>query len=114
MKWEVVDSIVNPETGMIFSCILTARELKFIIWHKSTRALLPGDQLVTSNLGFFINGKTARLELCNISPFNVTLWSTLFRQSRCPGNAEVKPDRCEYNGVCHVTTCPYGLERTPS
>jgi len=109
MKWVVIDSIVNPETGMAFSCIITDRELKLIIWYKANGFLFPGDELITSDLGLFINGRSEALTLCNISPFSATFWQTVFRQSRCPGNAEIKPGRCDFGGVCHVKNCPYGL-----
>ncbi|WP_435952005.1 anti-adapter protein IraM [Dryocola sp. BD626] len=112
MKWTVIDSVISPSTGTAFSCIISRRELKLMIWYKSSRLMLPGDEIITSELGLFVNNQARELTICNISPFNASLWRTMMSQSECPGNAAVMPTRCDFKGKCYLEKCPFGLEET--
>ena len=114
MKWTVIDSLISPTTGTAFSCIVSCRELKLMLWYKASHLMMPGDEIVTSNLGVFINGQISQLTMCNVIPFNATLWRTMLTQSDCPGNAEIKPTRCDYEGKCHLKRCPFGLDKAPT
>ncbi|MCT4703110.1 anti-adapter protein IraM [Enterobacteriaceae bacterium H20N1] len=111
MKWTVIDSLISPSTGTAFSCIISYRELKLIIWYKSSDFMMPGDEIITSDLGVFINGQISYLTMCNVIPFNASLWRTMLAQSECPGNAEIKPTQCNFNGKCRLKKCPFGLEK---
>ncbi|MCT4715120.1 anti-adapter protein IraM [Enterobacteriaceae bacterium H18W14] len=111
MKWIVIDSLISPSTGTAFSCIISCRELKLMLWYKASHLMMPGDEIVTSDLGVFINGQISYLTMCNVIPFNASLWRTMLAQSECPGNAEVKPTQCDFNGKCRLKKCPFGLEK---
>ncbi len=111
MKWTVIDSLISPTTGTAFSCIISCRELKLMLWYKASHLMMPGDEIVTSDLGLFINGQLSKVTMCNIIPFNASLWRTMLAQSDCPGNADVKPARCHFEERCELAKCPFGLEK---
>ncbi|WP_435946362.1 anti-adapter protein IraM [Dryocola sp. BD586] len=111
MKWKVIDSLVSPSTGTVFSCVISARNLKLVLWYEATLFLKAGDELTTSDLGFFINGRKNEIALCNVSAFNAQLWKTMREKSECPGNGIDHPQTCTNPAPCKIKTCPFGLNK---
>lgn len=112
MKWKVIDSLVSPSTSTIFSCVISAHNLKLVLWYKASLFMEPGDELTTSDLGVFVNNQRSDLSLYNVSPFNAQLWKTIREKSDCPGNQATRPLTCNYPHPCKIERCPYGLKKT--
>lgn len=111
MKWKVIDSLVSPSTGTIFSCVISARNLKLVLWYKASLFLKPGDEVTTSNLGVFINGFRHEVSLCNVTAYNAQLWQVMRENFQCPGNLSQQPGDCSFKLACNIQKCPYGVKK---
>nr|WP_230979175.1 anti-adapter protein IraM [Intestinirhabdus alba] len=111
MEWKVVDTLISPSTGVSFSCICNIKNLTLTLWYQADIFLPPGSVIEPSDRGVLINKKLHPITVYNVTRFNRHLWQTLNDNNHCPGNAEIKPDYCDYPQQCMVAACPFGLSK---
>lgn len=109
MRYHVMDSLMCPLTGTIFSCVITQKNLKLIIWYQGETVVHAGDVLTTSGEELLINGVPGNIVIISVFPFNRPNWSLLSARTDCPANGAIKPAFCERSTQCRFKRCPYGL-----
>ncbi|HDX4396353.1 TPA: anti-adapter protein IraM [Enterobacter bugandensis] len=112
MSWRVLSSMICPNTGIVYSCIVGLKLLRLIIWYESDIYLLPGDRLYPTKNGVFINGTFSPITIYNISPYNESLWEEIKRKMACPYNKGVA-EGCSYSTHCNARKCPHGYSTNP-
>lgn len=77
MKWVVKSTLVCPQTGTAFSCILSLKNLQLIV-----------------------NTHYSETNVFRIQPYNREMWKTLQSNLRYPRNGTIKPKICNYFSIC--------------
>lgn len=113
MQWKVVESVICPHTGLVFTYISGVRNVKLTIWYEGEIFMPPGSNIKTYRDGILINDKFLPITVYNITPYNEKLWESLKSKASCPANTTDNPDSCEFPFSCNVKNCPYGLTNIP-
>lgn len=111
MHYHVMDSLICPLTGTIFSGVITDKNLKLIIWYQGETIIQAGDRLSSSGDTLAVNGRVSDIKILTVFPFNRANWSRLSKRTRCPANNLHKPSSCDCVSTCRFARCPYGLEK---
>lgn len=109
MSWIVIDSLVCPQTGTVFSWLSTCRRMKMVILYKGCLYLKPGDEISTAVDGIIVNGHHTAITLYYTAPYNSEVWNLIRDISACPGNKLVKVPLQPCPDKCNINICPYGL-----
>lgn len=112
MDYNVMDSLVCPLTGTIFTGVITNRSLKLIIWYQGEKVVQAGDVLTPQQQQIAINGVASDMAIITVFPFNRENWKLLSRRTLCPANGVEKPLACTRQEQCRFAACPYGLKKT--
>ena len=111
MNYNVMDSLVCPLTGTVFTGVITNKNLKLIIWYQGDRVVQAGDILSSSKEGLKINDKASDMTIISVFPFNRANWTLLTQRTACPANGIRPPSGCHRQDSCRFICCPYGLEK---
>lgn len=111
MHYNVMDSLMCPLTGTIFSGVITDKNLKLIIWCQGETIIQSGDRLSSAGDKLAVNGVVSDINVLTVFPFNRANWSLLSKRTRCPANGIHKPSGCDCSAACRFARCPYGLEK---
>ncbi|WP_253377955.1 anti-adapter protein IraM [unidentified bacterial endosymbiont] len=77
MKWTVIDTLVCPATGIMFTSIVSVKMLKLVIWYKGSVILRPGATVEPFRDSLAVDGKYVQLTIYNITPFNRQVWEMM-------------------------------------
>ncbi|ELY5938885.1 anti-adapter protein IraM [Cronobacter malonaticus] len=113
MKWTTIDTIACPNTGMVFSAIVSFKMLKLVIWYESDLIIPAGSTVEPYTNGIKINGIYHPLTVYNVTPFNAKLWRSLKDKLHC-SEANENNEYCNSPFPCALKICPYGKVKTPS
>ncbi|EFA6625145.1 anti-adapter protein IraM [Escherichia albertii] len=105
MNWIVIDTVIQPSSGISFSAIWC--EIKLIIWYQSDVFLPPDSSFTPVHAGIILDNKKYPITIYNVTPFNKKLWSLIKNNKGCPAESEQPKNRCT-NDRCILAICPYG------
>ncbi|QHM70748.1 anti-adapter protein iraM [Mixta intestinalis] len=111
MLYNVMDSLVCPLTGTVFTCAINSENLKLIIWYQGEKVARSGDVLDITENELAINGVTGDIAIITVMPFNRTNWALLSARTGCPANGPVRPVVACPQQQCRFPRCPYELEK---
>lgn len=111
MNYHVMDSLMCPLTGTVFSGVITNKSLKLIIWYQGEKIVQAGDVLTPTGAGLAVNGVISDIAIITVFPFNRANWTLLSRRTGCPANGARLPSTCYRPDTCRFARCPYGLEK---
>lgn len=111
MNYNVMDSIMCPLTGTVFTGVITDKNLKLIIWYQGETIVHSGDILSTVGKGLVVNGEASDIAIITVFPFTPKSWISLSERTGCPANGAVRPAVCARQESCRFKHCPYGLEK---
>jgi len=111
MRWNVIDSLVCPHSGLVFSCLSGLKKLKLTIWYEGEIFMPPGSTIETYQDGILINDQYLPITVYNVTPYNASLWESLRTKAMCPGNNAGKAISCEYPLSCIIKKCPHGFSK---
>ena len=111
MDYNVMDSLICPVTGTVFTGVITHKNLKLIVWYQGSTVVRAGDILSTVGKILTVNGVASDISIITVFPFNGGNWSLFTERTKCPANRAVRPAVCSWDGPCRFTHCPYGLKR---
>ena len=109
MCWLVIDSLILPRTGTVFSLLTPLyRSMKMIIVYKGNLYLKPGDKVTPADGKYIvINGRYREITLFNTMTYHPQMWELVKNISTCPGNNLVNVPLQACPDVCFIE-CPYG------
>lgn len=107
MDWNIQQFMVCPESGTMYSQVLSARNLRLILWCKGDYFLRQGSVLCCSPFGIVVNGKIRQIEVLHAFPYSPSLWDSLQGRSLCPGNGNPVINQCSRLAACVLQRCPY-------
>ncbi|HAS1785380.1 TPA: anti-adapter protein IraM [Enterobacter cloacae] len=113
MAWRVLSSVICPNTGIVYSCIVGMKLIRLIIWYESDIYLVPGDRIHPTKNGIFINGEFSPISLYNVSPYREALWNEIKNKMPCPFNKDNETEDCAYSIHCNARKCPHGFTTNP-
>ncbi|HBN1774052.1 TPA: anti-adapter protein IraM [Escherichia coli] len=105
MNWVVIDTVIQPSSGISFSAIWC--EIRLIIWYQSDVYLPPDSTFNLVHAGIMLNNKNFPITIYNVTPFNKILWRLIKNNKGCPPESEQTGSRCP-NDHCILAICPYG------
>ncbi|HBN2121840.1 TPA: anti-adapter protein IraM [Escherichia coli] len=105
MNWVVIDTVIQPSSGISFSAIWC--EIRLIIWYQSDVYLPPDSTFNLVHAGIMLNNKNVPITIYNVTPFNKILWRLIKNNKGCPPESEQAGSRCP-NDHCILAICPYG------
>lgn len=111
MHYNVMDSLMCPLTGTIFSGVITDKNLKLIIWYQGETIIQSGDRLSSAGDKLAVNGVVSDINILTVFPFNRANWSLLSKRTTCPANDVPKPSGYDCPAACRFARCPYGLSK---
>ena len=111
MQYSVMDSLMCPLTGTVFSGVITNKNLKLIIWYQGETIIQAGDLLSTGGKKLLVNGLHSDITIISVFPFNRENWTLLSKRTGCPANGAFLPSACHRPETCRFARCPYGLEK---
>ncbi|WP_105447314.1 anti-adapter protein IraM [Escherichia coli] len=106
MNWIVIDTVIQPSSGISFSAVWC--KIKLIIWYQSDIFLPPGCIFTPVHSGIILNNKELSMTIYNVIPFNKKIWDLIKNSKDCP--AESPPRNKCFNERCILKICPYGLK----
>ncbi len=109
MNWIVIDTVIQPSSGISFSAVWC--KIKLIIWYQSDIFLPPGCIFTPVHSGIILNNKELSMTIYNVIPFNKKIWDLIKNSKDCP--AESPPRNKCFNERCILKICPYGLKWHP-
>lgn len=112
VDYHVMDSLMCPLTGTVFTGVITHKNLKLIIWYQGEKIVQAGDKLTPADKGLKVNGLPSDIAIITVFPFNRANWALLSRRTGCPANGTRIPSVCSRPETCRFTRCPYGLEKS--
>lgn len=114
MKWIVIDSLVSPETGTMFSAISSFKNLRLVIWYKSSYLLFPGDIVIPLQNTIEVNNIIQDLHVFKVDIYKLNLWTTLKNNAGCPQNINLSniaegfiKQKCDNSSWCLFEECPF-------
>ncbi|ARJ43963.1 hypothetical protein B1H58_19180 [Pantoea alhagi] len=111
MHYNVMDSLMCPLTGTVFSGVITRKNLKLIIWYQGETIVQAGDVLSSTGKELLVNGIASDVKIITVFPFNRANWALLSSRTGCPANGTRPPSACHRLDTCRFASCPYGLEK---
>lgn len=102
--WIVIDSLIDPATGTVFSWITSTNKMNLILWHSGKIQFLPGDEIITISEGISRASEHNKYTIYHIIPFKPSLWSILISNLKCPNNNKIFlscPDTCLIEICCY-------------
>ncbi|HDK7323774.1 MULTISPECIES: anti-adapter protein IraM [Cronobacter] len=110
MKWTTIDTIACPNTGIVFSSIVSFKMFKLILWYESDLIIPAGSAVEPYTNGIKINDIYHPLTIYNVTSFNANLWRSLKEKLHC---LEANEDNkyCLPTFPCALKVCPYGKKR---
>lgn len=111
MYYNVIDSLMCPLTGTVFSGVITDKNLKLIIWYQGETIIQSGDRLSSAGDKLAVNGVVSDINILTVFPFNQANWSLLSKRTRCPANDVHNPSGDDCPASCRFARCPYGLKK---
>jgi len=102
--WIVIDSLIDPSTGTVFSWITSTNKMNLILWHSGKIQFLPGDEITTISEGISRASEHNKYTIYHIIPFKPSLWSILISNLKCPKNNKIFsscPDTCRIEICCY-------------
>jgi len=102
--WIVVDSLIDPSTGTVFTWTTSTNKMNMIIWHSEEIQLLPGDKITMSTGGFSKISEQTKHTIYHTTPFRPSFWSLLMSNLNCPKNNK-KFVYCPIS--CYIKSCEY-------
>ncbi|WLI77447.1 anti-adapter protein iraM [Kosakonia sp. H02] len=111
MRWNITDMLVSPTTGTAFAVARTLNNKALIIWYRGDYFLRPGDLLLTDLKGIIIEGRMRDFKVIHTMPYFPTIWNTLKKSCRCPGNDNISLRECNNQEGCLFELCPYGIKK---
>lgn len=112
MKWTVIDTIACPNTGVVFSSIMSLKMFRIVIWYEGDVIFPPGATIEPYRDGMAVDGKYTPLKMFNTTAFNSSAWQTMKDKIKCPESAGNDPDHCFTPFRCALKVCPYGKKHT--
>lgn len=102
--WIVIDCLMEPSTGTVFSWIISANKMHLILWHSGNVQFLPGDKI--NNIPGRISTTTVHenQQIFHIIAFKPALWSMLIRNLKCPKNNKIFTVCPE---ICRIAVCSH-------
>lgn len=98
--WTVMDSLIDPTTGTVFSWITSDHKMSLILWHSGEVNYRPGDVIVSLSGGISTTRQLKTQSVFHIIGFKPTLWSILLSSLKCPKNNKMYvtcPKNCRIN-----------------
>jgi len=102
--WIVIDSLIDPSTGTVFSWITSTNKMNLVLWHSGDIHFLPGDEITTINEGICRASEYQKHAIYHIMPFTPSLWSILISSLNCPKNNKIFsncPNTCRIGLCCY-------------
>ncbi|MGV2810864.1 anti-adapter protein IraM [Enterobacter cancerogenus] len=108
MKWTVIDTIACPNTGIVFSSVVSLKMLKLVIWYEGEVIIPPGSTIEPFSKGIKIDGEYTPLNVYNITPLKLPIWQEMKDKITCPDSQADEHDICHAPFKCALKVCPYG------
>lgn len=108
MKWTVIDTIACPNTGIVFSSIISFKMLKLVIWYEGDVLITPGTTIEPFDKGVKIDGAFTPLRIYNITTLKQPLWLEMKNKITCQENRSNESKICLAPFKCVLKICPYG------
>lgn len=113
MNWTVIDTIACPNTGIVFSSIVSRTMRKLIIWYEGDVIISPGSIIKPLRSAIIVDGINIPLKIYNVTSFNQLVWSELKDKIRCQEAVDDHSPLCLSPFRCALKICPYGKVRPP-
>lgn len=108
MKWTVIDTISCPNTGIVFSSIVSLKRFRIVIWYEGDVIFPPGATIEPYRDGMAVDGRYTPLKMLNTTTFNSHAWKAMKDKIKCPENTGSDPAYCTIPFRCALKVCPNG------
>lgn len=110
MDWEIVDTVVCPESGTIFGKVEAPYGLHYILWFEGDYYVQSGEIVTMTEKGILIDNRCRRVWLIQAMPYSSVRWLGFRMKNECPGNRRDMSQGCDRELPCRFTRCPFGLK----